>query len=66
MRESTIPSGFHALPSLLRHEFHSIVMVALVATIHVFFCRRPDAATLKKSWMVGLKPTMTTLCCLGD
>jgi hypothetical protein len=34
-------------------------MVALVATIHVFFRQRRDPALPKKSWMVGLKPTMT-------
>jgi hypothetical protein len=37
-------------------------MVALVATIHAFFRQPRDAATPKKPWMVGLKPTMTTLC----
>jgi hypothetical protein len=36
-------------------------MVALVATIHVSFCLVRDAVAPKKSWMVGLKPTMTTL-----
>jgi hypothetical protein len=33
-----------------------------VTGIHVFFLR----AAPKKSWMVGLKPTMTILCDAGD
>jgi hypothetical protein len=42
-------------------------MVALVATIHVFFRPQRDQTPPKKAWMVGLKPTMTieawlTLC----
>jgi hypothetical protein len=32
------------------------VMLALVASIHVFLCR-------KKTWMVGTRPTMTNEWC---
>jgi hypothetical protein len=39
---------------------HQAVMPALVAGIHDFFCPRLCSAPRKKSWMVGLKPTMTT------
>jgi hypothetical protein len=41
-------------------------MVALVATIHVFFRPQRDPAPPKKPWMVGLKPTMTILCDISD
>jgi hypothetical protein len=35
--------------------FHSVVMVALVATIHDFFGGAESRCGQKKSWMVGLR-----------
>jgi hypothetical protein len=37
---------------------HTVVMVALVATIHAFFGRAKTNDRQRKSWMVGTRPTM--------
>jgi hypothetical protein len=40
-------------------------MVALVATIHDFFGSAEASGEQKKTWMVGTRPTMTTLFGVG-
>jgi hypothetical protein len=60
VRETRVPSCFRALLASLRHEFHSIVMVALVATIHDFFGGAEASGGQKKTWMVATSATMTS------
>jgi len=45
-------------PSAIR--FYSVVMLALVASIHDFSALPSPIVEKKKTWMVGTRPIMTT------